>query len=96
MNDLFSESIYDRCERDDDCRGDILQPVKADKEKPVLEKKFNNPIEQKILEELKNGNIEIDKFIRKNNFPVDEVNEAVTLLEISGYITRRGNIIYDV
>ncbi|MCL2154584.1 MAG: DNA-processing protein DprA [Leptospirales bacterium] len=80
MNDLFTESVYDSS------GPELFETDKS----PA---KSNNPIEQKILEELKNGNIEIDKFIRKNNFPVDEVNEAVTLLEISGHITRRGNMI---
>ena len=105
-NDLFSESVYDACRGDNlspaktdhpalrapttpsafgchpskEGNGGELPPIKS-----------NNPIEQKILEELKNGSIEMDKFIRGNNFPVDEVNEAVTIMEISGYIVRKGN-----
>jgi len=106
MNDLFTDSVYDGYERKlfetDGGSGVLAVPLikqgqetaKADKKDMELEKKFSNIIEQKIWEELRIGNIEIDKFIRKNNFPVDEVNEAVTLLEISGYITRRGNMIY--
>jgi DNA processing protein len=99
MNDLFSESVYDGYSQELFETEEVKQHKESVKEKIAPEKKLNdfkNPIEQKIMEDLKKGNVEIDKFIRQNNFPVDEVNEAVTLLEISGYITRRGNILYDV
>jgi DNA processing protein len=96
-NDLFMEPVYAGYEREL-FEDEVKQHSddKINRENIKSEKKFNNHIEQKILEELKHGNIEIDKFIRKNNFPVEEVNEVVTLLEISGYISRRGNMIYNL
>jgi DNA protecting protein DprA len=106
MSDLFSDLIYAGYEQEffetkNVEAGHALpllprKKIKEDKKELLPEKKFNNQIEQKIMDELKAGNLEIDKFIRINNFPVDEVNEAVTLLEISGYISRRGNMIYNV
>jgi len=45
----------------------------------------------KIYEDLQNGVIYVDNFIRRYNFSADEVNQAVTSLEIAGYIDRIGN-----
>ena len=48
----------------------------------------------KIYEELKNGFLEIDQFIRMNYLSAEEVNRSITFLEVAGYIERRGNRIY--
>lgn len=55
---------------------------------------FTGKIEISILANLEDGFIEVDDFIRKNNFSVEEVNQGITLLEISGYIARKGNKLY--
>jgi len=57
---------------------------------------FTGNVEIAIYEELKKGKLEIDNFIRTNTFTVDEVNQGITLLEIAGYIEKKGNIIYRV
>jgi hypothetical protein len=51
-------------------------------------------VEIRIFEELKSSVIEVDEFIRRNNFSADEVNRGITILEISGYIERKGNRLY--
>lgn len=55
---------------------------------------FKTTVEIKINEELKNGVIDIDDFIRRNNFSADEVNQAIITLEIEGFISRRGNRLF--
>ena len=67
-----------------------IQPLKEDYPAEI---EITGNVELKICEELKSGMINIDKFIRSNNFSAEEVNQAVTMLEIQGYIDRKGNML---
>ncbi len=101
MNDLFSE-------KENGCISEKiplneLREIEND-EKPVKENRkfspvtvtdeFKGKVETRILEELKNDLIDIDKFIRINNFSAEEMNQGITMLEIAGYIERKGNRLY--
>lgn len=48
-------------------------------------------IERELLESIYSGNTDIDLFTRKFSYTPDQVNRAVTVLEIEGVITRKGN-----
>jgi len=52
---------------------------------------FTGKVELKIIEELKTTEIVIDEFLRRNNFSADEMNQGITVLEIAGYISRKGS-----
>ena len=47
--------------------------------------------EKLVIEAALNAWADIDEIARKNSIPADEINRAVTSLEISGNILRRGN-----
>ena len=61
------------------------------KEDILVLPEFKTDVENKIYNELAEGVVEIDDFIRRNNFSADEVNTAITTFEIEGYLLRRGN-----
>jgi len=101
MNDLFSE-------KENGCISEKI-PLNElreseNDEKPVKENRkfsqvsvtdeFKGKVETRILEELKNDLIDIDKFIRINNFSAEEMNQGITILEIAGYIERKGSRLY--
>jgi DNA protecting protein DprA len=71
-------------------------PQNKNKSDPAAYDEFAGKVEIKIFDQLKNGIVEIDKFIRNNGFSADEVNQAVTILEISGHIARKGNKILKI
>jgi DNA processing protein len=48
-------------------------------------------IEKELLESLIAGNTDIDLFTRKSSYQPDSVLHAITILEIEGIITRKGN-----
>jgi DNA processing protein len=58
--------------------------------------KFDGEVEKLMFEQLKNGTIEIDKFIRSGNYSADQVNQALTILEIEGIAVRKGGKIYKI
>ncbi len=101
MSDLFGEEELDVQ------HGEFTPPVKReiripekqlilkpeDSENQILPE-FKTPVEMQINEELKSGVIDIDDFIRRNNFSADEVNHGIITLEIEGYISRRGNRLF--
>jgi len=103
MNDLFPE-----IERDCESEG-IQNFEKTDskiQKKPVIyndakiennfPEEFNGKVENRIYEELKTGCIVIDEFLRRNSFSADEVNQGIIILEIAGYIERKGNRLYKI
>lgn len=53
-------------------------------------------IEKTLFKELQNGAVEVDEFIRKHRFTAEEVNRGITILEISGYLERRGGRILKI
>ncbi len=65
--------------------------LNINKENSPIIKESANPVERKIIEDLNSGLIDIDLLIRSNSFTADEVNQAITILEIEGIIIRRGN-----
>ena len=59
-----------------------------------LETKFkNNSIELKIIEILTNGDKDIDNLLGLLNCTASQINESIILLELSGIISKNGNII---
>jgi len=103
MNDLFIgmdpdfEPVKLNISDKNTVKNSIKNEIKNDlKEKLIHTEKFSGIVENKIAEELQSGSMNIDEFIRKNNYLVDEVNQGITVLEISGYIERRGNKIFKV
>jgi len=51
---------------------------------------------QKILEELNQGEKQIDFLVRKIDYPLSQIQESLIILEVSGAITRNGNLISKV
>jgi DNA processing protein len=101
MSDLFAEAEPDANTTEDQCsekkeinkiKGQITgKGLLCDT--PVPDE-ITGRVEIRIFEEIKSSVIEVDEFIRRNNFSADEVNQGITILEISGYIERKGNRLY--
>jgi DNA processing protein len=102
MSDLFGED-------EENMYGEFNPPVKreirmpekqlifnVENDKTPVVPEFKTPVEIRINEELNKGVIDIDDFIRRNNFSADEVNRGIITLEIEGFISRRGNRLFKV
>ena len=48
-------------------------------------------IERIVMEAASASWADVDETARSSNLPVDEINRAVTMLEIEGHIIRKGN-----
>lgn len=51
------------------------------------------PLEKKILEIVPPKGENIDRIMRSLEYPASEVNEAITMMELSGTVVRNGNVI---
>lgn len=103
MNDFFSDDrnesgLTEICSSDKKMskHDDKVKNTEIIKSETSVPEEFKGKIEHRIYEELKSGGIIPDDFIRSNNFSADEVNQAITFLEIGGYIERRGNKLYKI
>ncbi len=57
----------------------------------IIQENITGKTEISILRELRKGEFDIDRFIRLNGFSTEEVNRAVTILEMNRLIIRKGN-----
>jgi len=101
MNDLFNDEESGResfkiCipDKKDLMKSEEIESKVNSNEVDSLPDDITGKVEIRILEELKNDLINIDEFIRRNAFSADEVNQGITVLEISGYIERKGSRLY--
>jgi predicted Rossmann fold nucleotide-binding protein DprA/Smf involved in DNA uptake len=101
MNDLFN-GIEPDCEQVKSAAPERKTAVITDemksksqvKDEISLPPEITGKVEVRISEEIKSGLIDVDEFIRRNSFSADEVNRGITVLEISGFIERKGNRLY--
>lgn len=93
MTDLFTGIRFQN--NGINLKNDVKKEKKSDKNVIIVNNSgITGNVERAIYEEICNGTIEIDHFIRNNHFSVDQVNQGITILEISGIIERKGNRLY--
>lgn len=101
MKDLFPD-INLNCKQEKNNLHDLKHEKKNVKnvkqkdidEDVICDDNLSGLVENTIYREIQNREIDIDEFIRSNDFSAEEVNRGITFLEIAGRIERRGNKLF--